>query len=338
MAHELVETTPNQPLSVEHEPADLISEIQTVELPKTVIEYVEKYERVVDNDRDRFLWRWIHKLFDSFTLSCVPAAESADVKEIKTLFTVFITTLDDLIETRNDTATFEEARRVARAPRTVDPEREGVDGELLEFVRELWEEIDGRLQAAPCYGEFASIFSYDLRQGFNAMEYTRVVSDNKHMANATGARAYGAHNMVLFPYTDIDLMFSPGFSLDELSGLRDLTWDLQKMARIGNWLTTWERELTEGDYSAGVIVQALQEGIVAPDELDPANADLDRVAQRIKDRGVEDAFLSEWEERYDEVSGQDYGIDTVDTDAFIAGMETVMEYHLASRDLKYRLR
>jgi hypothetical protein len=171
---------------------------------------------------------------------------------------------------------------VARAPRTVDPEREGVDGELLEFVRELWEEIDGRLQAAPCYGEFASIFSYDLRQGFNAMEYTRVVSDNKHMANATGARAYGAHNMVLFPYTDIDLMFSPGFSLDELSGLRDLTWDLQKMARIGNWLTTWERELTEGDYSAGVIVQALQEGIAAPDELDPANADLDRVAQRIR--------------------------------------------------------
>lgn len=334
MAHELVDSTYNQQsLSIEQESDDLLSEIQSVELPDSVIKHVEKYERIVD-DRNRFLWQWIHKLFDAFTLSCVPAAKSQEVKGIKTLFTVYITTLDDLVETHNDTATFEEARRVARAPRTVDSGREGVDAELLGFVEELWAEIDERLRAAPRYEEFASIFSYDLRQGFNAMEYTRIVSDNKHIANAKGARTYGAHNMVLFPYTDIDLMFSPAFALEDLSGLRDLTWSLQKMARIGNWLTTWERELTEGDYSAGVIVQALQDGVVAPDELDPANANLDRVAERIKDEGVEDAFVAEWETRYEAVSDENHGIATVDADAFIEGMETVMEYHIASRGLK----
>ncbi|WP_254535767.1 hypothetical protein [Halomarina litorea] len=334
MAHDLVEPTTNQrTLLAEREPTDLITEITTVELPSVVVDVAGEYERVMD-DRDRFLWQWIHKLFDAFTLSSVPAADRGHVKEIKTLFTVYITTLDDLIESRRDTSTFDEACRVATAPQTVDPDRPGVDADVLEFVQDVWSRIEVRLKGAPRYDEFRSILQYDIRQGFNAMEYTRLVSDNKHLANGTGARTYGAHNMVLFSYTDIDLMFSPTFDQSDLSGLRDLTWDLQKMARIGNWVTTWERELTEGDYSAGVIVQALQDGIVAPDELDPANQDLDRVAQRIKERGVEEAFLAEWDQRHEEVSNRDYGVDSVDTQRFIEGMETVMEYHLASRGMK----
>jgi hypothetical protein len=333
MAHELVDLTPQQPsLPVDAERTDLIGEVTAVELPETVLEVTEEYERVL-SDRDAFLWKWIHSLFDAFTLSSVDARDEDEVKEIKTLFTVFITTLDDLVESHDDTATFEEARRVARDPETVDPSREGVDADVLEFVEGLWARIDRRLQAAPRYGEFKDIFQYDLRQGFNAMEYTKLVSDNAHVANATGARTYDSHNMVLFPYTDIDLMFSTGFAMPDLSDLRDLTWDLQKMARIGNWVTTWERELTEGDYSAGVVVQALQDDVIDANELDPAG-DLESIVERIKECGVEEAFLEEWCQRHKSVCEREYDIDSVDVGAYIGGMETVMEYHLASRGMK----
>ena len=333
MAHELVDLTPQQPtLPVERERTDLIGEVSAVELPETVLDVVAEYDRVVA-DRDTFLWKWIHSLFDAFTLSSVDPRDVHRVKEIKTLFTVFITTLDDLVESHDDKETFEEARRVVRDPGTVDPSREGVNTEILEFVEKIWTDIDEGLRAAPRYGEFKDIFEYDLRQGFNAMEYTRLVSDNAHIANATGARTYDAHNMVLFPYTDIDLMFSSGFAMDDLSALRDLTWDLQKMARIGNWVTTWERELTEGDYSAGVIVQAIQDDVVKADELNPAG-DLESIVERIKECGVEEAFLDEWCERHRRVCEREYDIGSVDVSAYIGGMETVMEYHLASRGMK----
>jgi len=334
MAHELVEQpTHQQSLSIEHGRADIIGDIVSVDLPLGVVDVVVEYEHVM-NDRDRFLWQWIHRLFDAFTLSCVPQHELAEVKEIKTLFTVFITTLDDLVESRRDTETFQEACRVATAPQTVDATRPGVDESVIAFVEMVWERIDERLRAAPRYDEFRHILAYDIRQAFNAMDYTRLVSDHKHMANCAEARTYGAHNMVLFSYVDIDLMFSPTFALEDLSELRDLTADLQKMARIGNWVTTWERELTEGDYSAGVIVQALEEGVVAPEELDPANDELGVVAERIKERGIEDAFMDEWNARHAAVVGREYGMKSVDPHRFIRGMETVMEYHLASRGMK----
>ena len=334
MAHDLVESAVTErPLLAGRTPDDLVSEIAAVELPAAVEDVAAEYECVMD-DRDTFLWQWIYSLFDAFTLSSVPTDDRPRVREVKTLFTVFITTLDDLIESRRDTATFDEACRVATAPQTVDGTRPGVDEDVVEFVQKLWERIESRLEAASRYDEFRSVFAYDVRQGFNAMAYTRLVSDNKYLANGTGARNYGAHNIVLFSYVDIDLMFSPEFDRNDLGGLRDLTWDLQTMARIGNWVTTWERELTEGDYSAGVIVQALEEGIVAPDDLDPANDDLDRIADRIREHGVEEAFLAEWDDRHAAVSSHDYGVETVDTDQFIQGMETVMEYHLASRGMK----
>ncbi|MWG33709.1 hypothetical protein GQS65_04240 [Halomarina oriensis] len=319
-------------MPVGRDQTDLIGEVTAVELPDIVLDVVDEYERVL-SDRDTFLWQWIHSLFDAFTLSSVDDRDLLEVKEVKTLFTVFITTLDDLIESHDDKVTFEEARRVVRDPDTVDPSREGVNGEVLAFIEDLWGRIDESLRAAPRYGEFKDIFEYDLRQGFNAMEYTRLVSDNAHIANATGARTYDAHNMVLFPYTDIDLMFSSGFALDDLSALRDLTWDLQKMARIGNWVTTWERELTEGDYSAGVIVQAIQDNVVNADELDPAG-DLESIVERIKECGVEEAFLDEWCQRHKRVCEREYDIESVDVAAYIGGMETVMEYHLASRGMK----
>ena len=52
------------------------------------------------------------------------------------------------------------------------------------------------------------------------------------------------------------------------------------------------------------------------------------------EHGVEEAFLAEWDDRHAAVSSRDYDVETVDTDQFLRGMETVMEYHLASRGMK----
>jgi hypothetical protein len=100
--------------------------------------------------------------------------------------------------------------------------------------------------------------------------------------------------------------------------------ELQQMARIGNWLTTWERELYEGDYTAGVVVDALERDVVTP-ALDP-----ETTIRRIKEHDIDEDFEAEWEMRYASASITDHGIESFDETALVEGMRTVMQHHIAS--------
>lgn len=338
-------------MSVETEPSaesgagSYEERIDAVTLPDPVLDAVEAYE-AVGGERDRFVWKWIYDLFPAFTLSSVPARHAERVRTTKTLFTVFITLLDDVAERDGDARTFERIRRAVRRSDGAGGDGGGDDSggavgggdgraAVVEFAVDLWTTVEGRLATAPRYDEFADVFDYDLRQALNAMEYSRVVNDHLAMANLGGATHYDSHNMVMFPYADVDVMFSPAFDAGDLGVVRELVWDLQQMARIGNWLTTWEREIDEGDYTAGIVVYALRNGIVTREELEAARSDGETAAiDRIKAYHVEDVFLAQWNHLRRTVSDRGLEADSVDLDAFVAGMETVMDHHLASEGYK----
>jgi hypothetical protein len=303
--------------------ATRIAEVRETELPDSIVELAEEYDRRV-GDRDTFLWQWIHNLFDAFTLPCVPGEHWETVKETKTVLTMYITVLDDLADCRGDTETFEQARRIPHAPESVRPNAPGVDADVVDFAKSLWSAVKDRLTAAPAYEEYADLLRFDTRQALGAMEYACVLNENRQMANLAESRHYGPFNMVMFPYADIDLMWSPGFDRSELGDLRSLLLELQQMARIGNWVTTWERELYEDDYTAGVVVEALERGIVTPGD-DPGAA-----IDAIRDHDIDGQFEAEWKVRYAEVSKQDYDIGSFDADRLVRGMRTVMDHHVAS--------
>jgi hypothetical protein len=170
-----------------------------------------------------------------------------------------------------------------------------------------------------------------MRQTTNAMHYSAVVNRHPRIANLSGARRYDAHNMVMFPYADVDLMYSPSFSLADFGTLRDLLWDLQELARIGNWLTTWEREVREGDYTAGIVVLALEEGIVTPETLQQSP---EAAVAAIQDSDVEARFRQRWRTKHANVRTREFDTESVDLRGLVDGMETVFEYHRASRGHK----
>jgi len=302
------------------------------DLPPRLAALADEYDRLV-GDRDRFLWRWIHSLLPSFTLSSVDDRQASRVRSVKTVLTMYVTVLDDYLERHGDRRTFSEARKLAEPDTSADPADAAVDAETFAFVERLWATVADGIDGAPRGDEFADVFAYDLRQTANAIEYSALVSDRPHLANLSGARRFEAHNMNLFAYVDVDLMYSPEFDPEDLGPLRELCWDLQEMARIGNWLTTWERELAEGDYSAGVVVLALQEGLVSPEEVRSA-ADPEAIAERIRENDVESHFRKRWARLYRDVRSRDNSVDSVDVDRLVDGMATVYEYHLASEGLK----
>ncbi|MFC6720600.1 hypothetical protein [Halovenus amylolytica] len=335
MAHRLGHTvTPHGTEITAGTAAEYAQSIKTVTLPGSVERIADEYDDVV-GDRDRFLWKWIHNLFDEFTLSSVATDRADLVRNQKTLLTIFITTLDDLAELDGDSETFDRARRIPfRAPgETVSGEGDNV--EIVDFLVDLWDGIEAELETAPRYEEFARIFEYDFRQTVNAMDYSGLLNDNPVAANRAEAERYDAYNMAVFPYACVDLMYSPTFNARELGTLRSLLCELQQMARIGNWITTWERELAEGDVSSGIAVCALKRGVITPAEVtDPNQATVDRLVDRIKSHGIEAEFMREWEIRSRAVRKRTGELDSVDAEAMVDGFETVMDHHLTSDGFK----
>lgn len=336
MAHRLAETTSHRTREITADsPLEYAQEISRVALPPAVKEAADEYERVI-GDRDVFLWKWIHNLFDEFTLSSVASDVEETVRNQKTLLTIFVTTLDDLAELEGNAETFDQARQIPfRSGQRTEPRSAGGDQEVIDFLDDLWHEIESELEAAPRYGEFAEIFEYDFRQTVNAMDHSRVLNDNPTLANRAEAERYDAYNMAVFPYACVDLMYSPIFDRRELGTLRSLLCELQQMARIGNWLTTWERELTEGDVSSGIVVCALQRRVITPAEVvDPDEKTVDRLVDRIKSHGIEAEFTREWEIRSRAVRKRTGELESVDARAIVNGLESVMNHHLASDGCK----
>ena len=326
------------------ESTEYAQRVNAVDLPPTVREFADRYDRVV-GDRDRFLWKWIHNLFGEFTLTCVPAHELPAVYERKTLLTILVTVLDDLAESGGDRATFEVGRRIpfgGDATGEFGGTGDGIDSAgdelnypVLEYLADLWDAIDAGIRNAPRHGEFVDVFEYDLRQTFNAMEYSGLLNANPMIANRAESERHDAYNMTMFPYACIDLMHSPSFDRSEFGALRSILCDLQQMARIGNWITTWERELAEGDISSGVVVCALRRNVVTHEEIIEAEPrDVERLADRIRSHGIESEFTREWEIRDRTVRKRTNEVDSVDANRIVDGIEAVMNHHLASEGFK----
>lgn len=306
-------------------------EVADITLPVVVRELVERYNEQI-GIRDEFLWQWIYSAFPSFTLNTVRQEDFEQVRTEKTILTMFITIIDDLAETTHDSATFLEAQKVAHPTATPLSDHSAVNADILAFIEHVWETLQETLTTAPQYSTYNQHYTFDLNQALNSIEYSEFISDNPGIANITESWAYGSHNMVMYAYTDIDLMHSPQIPETDVRELRKFLYDIQKMARIGNWVSTWEREIHSRDFAAGIVVKALEDGVVTVEELETLPPD--DLITRVTNAGVEEYFLNEWDRLYEASDPTQYTTEKIDLDKIHSGMKTVLEYHLSTRGYK----
>ncbi len=315
-----------------------IEEIQNHELPPNCLRLVELYDEIV-GDRNRFLWKWAHNLFPKLTLSSVDVGDVGKLQDAKLRALMFVSILDDIGEMHQDHATFQEAAKIPFDHQTVNYDRDTVDSEVLTFANDVWRQFSPTLTDGPLANEFAEIVQFDMKQVLNAIDYSYVANQNIEFVTESELQTHDAHNMMLYIFADIDLIHSPGFDRAELSTLRRLIEHAQRMVRIGNWVTTWEREVHEGDFISGIIAHAIDENTVSADELratrdDDTQPDAEAIVEIIQGHDVEDVFLRQWEDERAAARRFEDEFDTVDAGAYLDGIESVMEYHLASRGLK----
>jgi DNA-binding response OmpR family regulator len=315
----------------------LLAEIHEHPLPDGLTELIDDYQ-TLQTARPLFMWKWVHRLAPQNTLPCVEQPFIEAVPVDKTITILFVTLLDDILEKQQDRSTFDELSKIPSEQRNADPTRPDVDAEYVSFAQRVWDTLLDRIQRGPNYENYEELFRYDIEQAINSIEYSNIAIRRPDLTTMSDLERYESHNMAMFAYADIDLMHSSTDLRDDLPTLREMIWTAQLMARIGNWVSTWEREFREGDYSSGVVVSALEAGVISREEITELDgADPERIEaciERIRESGIEKELLTRWELSHHRLRNYNEELSRFDLGPFIDGTEEVLRYHLSSTGLK----
>lgn len=300
-------------------------------LSSDVLRWVTEYEQV--GHRGRYLWRWCLHGLELTTLSCVPRQNRAHVCDTKLLAVIYGVLLDDIADREHDadflrwltSATLEGgARELGELP----SDRRA----YAEFTCRIWDCYLARIRTYPRYEEFAGILEYDSRRVVNTMLYALLVNRDVRVMNRVEHDLYTPHNMQMMTFAMVDLMASPGFAISELGWLRHAIWHAQCMGRIGNLVSTWERELAERDFSSGVFARLLDAGGLNVGSLPAANDEMIRTA--VKSGGIESSFLDEWVQHHRELEAMVPAVGSVNLKEIVTALDRLIRMELFSRGLK----
>jgi hypothetical protein len=316
----------------------LRSSIEDQPLPEASIDYVEEYSNL-EQSRGLFIWKWIDVLTPWITLPFVPESEMDTIRELKVLSGLLITVMDDMMERQKDRLTFKELSKVPFDEQTVNWDRDGLIEPPIKFCEMVWDRIEGTLKRSRHFDEFMNLLLFDFDRSIQSIEYSALITERPWLATLEELVGVQSNNMIMFPYADLDLMFAEDPPEDELSNLRQAVWEAQKLVRLSNWITTWERELRQGDFSSGVMVRALQEGVVGKEKLQSLKESNDAeltnwIVDKIKKSSVERKLLSRWDSLYLDLQSTASSIDTFDLSHYVQGMKKALKYDLASTGLK----
>ena len=314
------------------------SQIRKQELTPPLDELAEQYEERV-GIRDTYVWKWFRYCFTFGTLDCVPDRRLEYVATHKSVLSMYITLIDDLSEVQADKASFREAKKIPFDHMTADTSDADVDSEYLEFMQEVWETVERLFEEAPRESEFRDLFEFDFKQTLHGMEYEYLVNDSMEITNEEELMDYTQHNMMILPAVDVDMMYSPAFDRRETHVVRKTAYRCQRLARMSNWLSTWERELEEGDFSSPLFTEAVEKGVVSIDEFESfdesdSTGSATELVAAVRDAGIEQDLEDRWQTQHSRLRSELPEADSVDLESYLDAFDTVYDYHMASKGLK----
>lgn len=314
-----------------------MEQIKKMDIPDEMTHLINKYESVC-GDRDRFLWKWVQTLTTSrdpgFMFSTVPDEYNNQISSLKTILTVFVAILDDIADKYKDKDLLEKSLKIPFENENIDTKNLDDTNKInrVKLAEEIWNNIEQELITLPRYNEFKDIFTFDIKQLLNSLHHSYIININPYMINLKEAEIHANHNMTFYLYSDIDLMSSPEFDMKDLPHLREIIWRAQQMARIGNWLSTWEREIEESDFSSGIFAYAVTNEILEVEHLN--NKSKDELLHLLKNSSIEEHFLEKWQENYNQIKNLSPKIQSIDINQYLEGLEQILSFHLASKGLK----
>jgi len=312
--------------------AKIVAQIKRMEFSPYLRGWIEEYEKV--GQRGRFLWQWCLKGVGLTTLPSVLPNLREHVIETKMLSILYGTLIDDIADREQDREMLQMAISLGSDDDWL-AERlalwTGRRRDYLQMIARLWAEAWRRCQSYPRFSEFEFLLRFDNEQSLNAMRYALLANQSPSILNSIEHDLYQPHNMQIMFMASVDLCASPGFDVNELGIAREIFWHAQRMGRIGNMLTTWEREVLDRDFTSGVFAHALARGILAPSDLRKLPAH--EIMSMLETGECQAHFIRDWKAHREQMSEKIQNVHSCDLTCYLQGFEQLIGLHLGSRGL-----
>jgi len=309
-----------------------ISYVYQLDLPDNAEKWVKSYEKI--GGRNEFIWKWLFVTFSEFYLPVFSKKHKNSLLLVKFLWTMFVVLLDDVADKDQNKKLLNNLIKIPLRQENKEELKKlsKKDKKYFDFAKNIWEEIHKIISEFPNYKNLKEILYYDIKQVLNVMEYSLLINKNPILINKAEANLFFPYNMSLFVYSDFDLLCSNSKSLGYVGIIRELVFKMQRIARIGNWVSTWEREVGEKDFSSGVFIYALDRGFVKIEDLEKEKDEV--VIRKIKKSKAEEEMFEEWESNYKEIKKISKDIDIIDRKKLISSCEKLLILHLSSKNYK----
>ena len=310
-----------------------IEKIQKVELPAELQKWVKEYEKV--GERDGFIWKFTYSGWQMFTLSSVQKKYQELVIINKCCNTILNVLLDDLADKGENEDILDGALKIvypSNNARNVFLNVSKSNLEYLNLIKKVYNFIKKDLKKYPRYKEFRNVFEYDYQQFLNTMKYSYLINKIPVVINLNEHETYSHHNMQGMIGMTIDLMCSSEFNIKELGIFREIAWKMQQMGRIGNLITTWEREIYDNDFTSGIFAYALKKNIINVNDLKMENK-RNKIIKKIKTSKIEDYFLKQWENYYKEVDFLGKDFKSIDVQKMLNESKNFLVMHIITKEL-----
>ena len=282
-----------------------IKNVKETDLSLDLQKWVKEYSEV-GGERGEFIWKWLYKINKVWFYIPTHSQYSSSLAEIKTLCNMFIVLLDDAAVKKGKDKLLAELLKITfdkehiRTDSLTDEERG-----YLAFTQRIWIRMEEIIHQYPKYNQLNYIFDFDFLQFTNAIRYTNLIYNNPAIINTSEYWLYLSHKMQIVVNLDFDLMCTT-LDLDSIdfNVERRRILVLQKMGRIGNWMSTWKREVLEGDFSSGMIAYAIENNIINKQDVQKNN--YNKIIDEMKrPHGIDDLLKSEWEKCYQDLDDID---------------------------------
>ena len=308
-----------------------IEAIQKVKLPQKIQKLVREYEKV--GERSEFLWKWLF-CGDKIVIQSFNFSKKYYQLAIEStfLFNMFITLLDDISEKKGNSNLLSELLKIPLEQEHITSKPlDEKEKKYLLFTIKIWTQLEETIKKYPYYKRFKEIFRYDILQLLNTVRYFFLIYNEPYSINQSEYWAYSSHNMQVIITFDLYLMQSFDPSLKKNLGMyRETILHLQEMARIGNCLGTWEREVKEKDFtSSGVFAYMLDSGILNIENL--KNKNRLSLIKKIKKTEFERKLFERWEKKYQIINKTGEKLKKINMPRLLSAIEKITFYHLMGR-------
>lgn len=273
-----------------------IEAIQKIKLPPDLQKWVIEYNKV--GERDEFIWKWAYRSIPMVTLSNILKKYQNPIRNVKFLIIMFIILLDDVADKMKNERLLNELLKIPSRENEIKYKHlDKLEKKYLNFVQEIWHDIQKVIRKFPYYQKVKKTFKFDIEIFLiNAIYYGYLINTNHYLINKVEYQERFSYNIQGFLNLDLDLMCCYNEFEEEIGDLREIAWRSQRLAQMMNWISTWEREIKENDFSSGIFAFALNKKILSIDKLEKKYSK--SIIDRIKKANLEKEIINECDEEY----------------------------------------